>query len=157
MKAEQRKRKQGRPPLLSEAVQKRLCRMLEAGSTINGACAILGVSSRSFRGWMQRGENGDEKFAGSFFAVTRAREIAKDKIGRSLVTEKDWRARAFVLERQFASEWGRTEARVIVIEREPQIARGIVKRSEETHWFKEPVPVTAYRSDGGNGAEEEEE
>jgi len=40
-------RKPGRPPLLTAAVEKRLVKMLMAGSTINGACAVCGIASRT--------------------------------------------------------------------------------------------------------------
>ena len=83
-----------------------LCPALERGATINGACALAGISPRSFRDWRERGETGEKPYARFLSAVTRAREIAKHAILGSILADKDWRARAWYLEKCFPNEFG---------------------------------------------------
>ena len=103
----------GRKTLCTVALRKRLCDALARGHTIKTSCGLCGCSERSFFDWCQKDS--------AFFAATqRARTEGKVQIIDSILLNEDWRAKAWYLERCYASEFARTEPRVIVIEREPQ-------------------------------------
>lgn len=100
-----------RPTTLSKLTAKRLCAILSEGNTIETACAACGISGRSFHNWMERG--GREK-TGPYFqffqSATRARARAKQRYTK-LITRaatRDWKAAAWLLERMFPQEYGRS-------------------------------------------------
>lgn len=59
--------------------------------------------------WIEKGEQGKSPYKEFSEAVTRARGRAKARIVRSLLDEKDWRARLEVLARVFPDEYGRRD------------------------------------------------
>jgi hypothetical protein len=104
------KTKLGRKTLLKAALQKQLCDLLAAGNTIKTCCDVCGIARSTFHDWIQRGENGEEKFADFSEAVSRARGRAKTKLVKVLVDAAplDWRSAAWLLERGWPNEYGRT-------------------------------------------------
>jgi hypothetical protein len=104
-----KKETRGRKTLLNTNLQKRICGYLSDCCTIRTACEATGISETSFFEWIRRGEAGEQPFAQFAQAVTRARGKAKAAIVRSLVDERDWRARLELLARVFPDEYGRRE------------------------------------------------
>jgi hypothetical protein len=109
----------GRRTLLTEPLQKKICALLAEGSAIKPACIVCGVSERVYYNWQDRGRAGEEPFSRFFSAVTRARETHKANLIKRIVeaAKADWKAASWLLERQFANEFGRSEPREVVIER----------------------------------------
>jgi hypothetical protein len=99
----------GRRTLLCAKLQKEICSYLSDCCTIRTACEAVGISESSFHLWVEKGEQGESPYKEFSEAVTRARGRAKARIVRSLLDEKDWRARLEVLARVFPDEYGRRE------------------------------------------------
>jgi hypothetical protein len=117
-------KKVGRKMLLTPALQTRICKLLSQGSAIKSACIICGVGERTFYDWRAKGKAGEEPFGRFFSAVTRARETHKAKLIQIVMdaAHQDARHAEWLLERQFPSEFARTEPREkIVIERPPPV------------------------------------
>jgi hypothetical protein len=102
-------KKRGRRTLLNAKLQKEICGYLSDCCTIRTACEATSISETSFFDWIRRGEAGERPFAQFAQAVTRARGRAKAMIVRSLLDEKDWRARLELLARVFPDEYGRRD------------------------------------------------
>jgi hypothetical protein len=158
-------KKLGRKILLTPALQTRICKLLSHGSAIKSACIVCGVSERVFYNWRDRGKAGEEPFACFFSAVTRARERHKANLIERVVAaaKADWKAASWLLERQFASEFARSEPRTIVVERQtpPPLPLQTPEVRTETRWTKEEIPfskaqlkyLSDLRSITNNGAD----
>jgi transposase-like protein len=113
-KTEMKKRpsKLGRPTLCTPALTKKICKPLADGHTIAASCESLGVGLSTFHQWRQ-------KYPDFADAVTRARAKARIKFVKEIkrLSADDWRGWAWLAERMFAGEFGRSEPRTIVIER----------------------------------------
>ena len=101
--------KRGRRTLLNVKLQKQICGYLSDCCTVRTACEASGISESSFFLWIEKGEQGQSPYKEFSDAITRARGRAKARIVRSLLDEKDWRARLEVLARVFPDEYGRRE------------------------------------------------
>jgi hypothetical protein len=114
--------KRGRKTLLNVALSKRICKLLAQGSAIKSACIICGIGQRTYHDWNDRGQKGEQPFARFFSAVTRARERHKANLIAVVMeaAHKDARHAEWLLERQFADEFGRVADRKL--EPEPQEA-----------------------------------
>jgi hypothetical protein len=86
--------------------------MLERGHTIKITTAALGFSERAYHEWCQK----DSSFAAQSL---RARAAGRVRIVDSILADKDWRSKAWYLERTASDEFARTEPRTVVIERPP--------------------------------------
>lgn len=139
----------GRRTLFSASLQRRIVALLTKGHTVKTSCGAVGISERSFHTWCRAKP--------AFLAATeRARATGRMKIVESILDCGDWRALSWYLERSDPESWARSQPREIVIAYQPPPpAQGVVPVSEETRWFKVPIPVARYqRSDGGNGVDE---
>jgi hypothetical protein len=139
-------KKVGRKILLTPALQVRICKLLSQGSAIKSACIVCGIGERTFYDWRDKGKAGEEPFARFFSAVTRAREQHKANLIQRIVAaiKADWKAAAWLLERQFPADFSRPEQREIIIERPPpppvQLQSPEVRT--ETRWTKEEIPFS---------------
>src|SRR5512133_1159098 len=93
--------------------------LLADGSAIRSACLVVGVGERTYFDWQTRGKAGEEPYARFLSAVTRAREKHKANLIRIVMeaAHQDARHAEWLLERQFASEFGRSEPRTMIVER----------------------------------------
>lgn len=99
---------------LSEETTSRICELLSAGNHVNVACAVVGLGKRTFYDWLDRGNPDREKPADEPYREFRQRiERARDEgEARNVTTiavaaRKDWRAAAWLLERQQPERWAR--------------------------------------------------
>ena len=112
----------------------KLVALLKGGHYRSAACAAVGVSDRTFRTWMQKGEDGDVRWAE--FAQ-RVREAETESESRAVVQiqlhgKKDWRALAWWLERRFPTRWGDQKAVAVKLEQEREsILDALVKALEK--------------------------
>jgi hypothetical protein len=100
----------GRRTLLTPALKKRICAMLERGHTVKTTVAALGVSPRCYHDHC-------EQDAAFFAATQRARASGRARIAESILDSDDWRAKAWYLERTDPEQYARTGERQIVIQR----------------------------------------
>ena len=123
--------------MLSVQLQNRVCKLLKQGSSIKSSCFICGIGERTFYDWRDKGRAGEEPFAGFFSAVTRAREEHKANLIQRIVAaaKADWKAASWLLERQFASEFARSESRTIVVDRPPPPVATSAQPSGTTYYW----------------------
>ncbi len=65
-----------------------------------------GNGERAYHDWIRRAQTGEEPYAAFFDATRRARDGWRARLVRRLTEAADWRAAAFLLERQFPAEFG---------------------------------------------------
>lgn len=109
----------GRKTLFTTALRKHICDLLARGHTIKTTCGACGISERAYHGHCA-------KDAAFLAATQRARFDGRVKIVSSILDDKDWRARAWYLERCYPEEFGRTAERPAAVEREPEPLRPII-------------------------------
>jgi hypothetical protein len=116
------KRGRGRPIVLNAALTRRICALLQKGSTIKSAAILCGVAERSFHSWMKRGKRNEQPYKSFFDAASRARETHKANLIKRIVAaaKADWKAASFLLERQFPHEFAPYDRRPIPVEPEPE-------------------------------------
>ncbi len=106
-------KKQTRGPNAALAVRPELTEaivtLLSEGLSIRSSCNLCGVSERAYHEWTARGQAGEEPYAAFFDAASRARDSWKARLISRIEASAeggDWRASAFLLERQFPAEFG---------------------------------------------------
>jgi hypothetical protein len=57
-----RKRKAGRPTILTGELTRKICGLIEAANSIAVTCGLVGVSQSAFFEWQRRGDAGEEAF-----------------------------------------------------------------------------------------------
>jgi transposase len=115
----------GRKKILTDEIQTKLCYILENGTTVKDACALVGIGERTFYEWVAIGnaylDDEDharmprkiadrERFAQFAQATTHARSKMRDDVIKSLVSfarAGDSKAAMFLLERSDPTNWGR--------------------------------------------------
>lgn len=70
----------GRPTKLTDALQKRICQLVEKGNYPETSAVAAGVPARTWREWLQRGRAGVEPYASLVAACDRARARAETEL-----------------------------------------------------------------------------
>ncbi len=96
----------GRKTLLEDELQRKICDLLAQGHTVSAVCGAAGIGERTFYDWREKHPQFSQ-------AVTRAIGESKIALTNKLRQSDDWRAQAFLLERRWPTEFGKTEARVV--------------------------------------------
>lgn len=101
---------------LTREVSDQLVAMLRAGNHTDVACAAAGVDGHSFGRWMERGRSGravDLPFVEFRQLVVRARAEAEARAVTQIAraAAEDWRAAAWLLEREAPDRWARPAIR----------------------------------------------
>jgi len=109
-------KKRGRPTRLNAALTKRLCKHISNACTVQAACECENISTKSFFEWVSRGEKGEQPFSHFRDAVMRARGWFKARVCKSIIEEKDWRARLELLARIYPLEFARSAERPLPVE-----------------------------------------
>jgi hypothetical protein len=105
-------KKRGRRTLLNPTLQKKICKLLAQGHTIKTVCEAVGIAERTYYDW--------QKHPHFSQAVTRAIGQSKIFLVEKLRRSDDWRAQAFLLERRWPHEFGRSDARPLPKGPEPE-------------------------------------
>jgi alkanesulfonate monooxygenase SsuD/methylene tetrahydromethanopterin reductase-like flavin-dependent oxidoreductase (luciferase family) len=99
--------------------------MLRVGNYLHVAIRAAGIARQTFDGWMTRGLSGleaDEPYRRLRDRVEQARAEGQARhvalVARAATD--DWRAAAWLLERQYPAMWGAVSVRVRAEEPEPQ-------------------------------------
>lgn len=112
-KAEGSRTKPGRPPKLTDEIQDEIVELLRAGNYIETACAVAGVSKKTFYEWMKKANQSKRKTRYTEFrnAVKKAQawSEARDVTIIAKHGEKSWQAAAWRLERKYPDRWGRKD------------------------------------------------
>ena len=102
----------GRPTKLTPAVQKQILAAIKAGNYRQVAAAGAGISSKTFRDWMQRGREKPASNYGQFRAAVLKAEQAAHIAMVALLTraaKKDPKHALEWLERKFPKHWGKKD------------------------------------------------
>lgn len=103
----------GRRSLCTPKVQMAFCEALEKSHTIKNACVIAGISESSFYQWLARGTDGEHPYSEFAELVRYARARGLVTLVESIITDKDWRAKAWYLERTRPEDFGHLAHRLI--------------------------------------------
>ena len=89
---------------------------LRRAHTIKNACVVAGISESAFYQWLAKGMSGEEPYAKFVELVGHARARGRVALVESIITDKDWRAKAWYLERIWPEEFGPVANRFLVKE-----------------------------------------
>jgi transposase len=98
----------GRPSKLTPEVKKRLLDAIRAGNYFEPACVYAGITYRTFRNWMERGEEAKSgEYFQFFHEVTRAEAEAEARMVAQWQAQvpNDWRAAKDFLARRYPDRW----------------------------------------------------
>lgn len=105
-------RSPGRPPKLTKEVADEIVSVLATGGYAETAAAAVGISPRTFRDWMQRGDPEGKKKADERYRKFRERVERAVAESESSIVERvrhaaltDWKAAAWLLERRQPDRW----------------------------------------------------
>src|SRR5262245_52672737 len=101
-----KRKKRGRATLLNAQLQRKICCLLAQGHTVSAVCGAVGIGERTVYEWREKHPHFSQ-------AATRAIGQSKIALLDKLRQADDWRAQAFLLERRWPTEFGKTEARVV--------------------------------------------
>jgi hypothetical protein len=104
-------KQRGRPTRLNAELMRQICALLSEGISITATCDALGVTESRYFDWIKK----DQKFREQ---ATRARARGKIALVRQILADKDWRAKAWYLERCWPNEFGRTADRQLPVEKD---------------------------------------
>ena len=68
-----------RPSKLTPQLRDRICEYIAKGHYIERACALCGISRRTFYNWLEKAETGGSKYTDFFEAVKRAEAQDQDR------------------------------------------------------------------------------
>lgn len=110
--------KVGRPSKLTPEVQNRIVQIIKAGGYQESAAAAAGVSKRALLSWLSRGDPDgtdpeDQVYRDFRVAVDQAKAEAEARnvVLISTAAAKDWKAAAWLLERQNPERWAKLNQR----------------------------------------------
>jgi len=101
-----KRKRRGRATLLNALLQRKICGLLAQGHTVSAVCGAVGIGERTFYEWREKHPHFSQ-------AVTRAIGQSKIALVDKVRQSDDWRAQAFLLERRWPTEFGKTEARIV--------------------------------------------
>lgn len=110
--------KVGRKPKLDERLTEQLVQLLKSGNYVETAIAAVGLSKSTFYEWLERGDHERVAQADEPYRVfrekvehARAEGEATNVLRIARAAAEDWKAAAWMLERQFPDRWGRPAQR----------------------------------------------
>lgn len=107
-----RERQKRGPRKLNKEVEEIILRNLRAGSFARYASEAAGITHRTFKDWLERGEAGERPYAAFALKVMKVRANDANR-AQSIITraqlgkiDGDWKAAAWNLERKYPKEYG---------------------------------------------------
>lgn len=102
--------KAGRNTKLTPDLQKEICKNISSGLSNVDACKISNINETTFYDWLSRGDTGEKPYAKFVEAVEIALlKFKRFHIGQIVIAGKSkWQANAWILERKYPKEFGRT-------------------------------------------------
>lgn len=106
----------GRPTVCTAEMIEAVCAALQA-APVSIACAAeqAGICESTYHSWRERGRSGEEPYATFLERTTRAVRATEAMLVEDIANARtgpdkpDWKARAWILERRFRDEWGKTD------------------------------------------------
>jgi len=105
-------KKRGRPTRLNSELTRQICQLLSEGITVAATCDALGVAESRYFEWLKQEEFQEQ--------ATRARAKGKIELVRQILADKDWRAKAWYLERCWPREFARSVDRPLPVDEDKQ-------------------------------------
>ncbi len=106
MKRKTKPRPQGRPTLLTPALQKKICDFMALTcASYETAAAHAGVSHTTMDNWRARGMAREEPYLGFIGALQSARDEGKANALKHIALDPSWQAQAWRLERIHSKEY----------------------------------------------------
>jgi hypothetical protein len=106
----------GRKTRCTPQLQKQFCDALAKAHTFKNACVVAGISESAIYQWLAKGMSGEEPYAKFAELVQYARARGRVALVESIIADRDWRAKAWYLERILPEDFGPVAHRVIVKE-----------------------------------------
>lgn len=109
--------KVGRPTKLTPELHADIVRTIKAGNYLETAAAMAGVERLTLREWIKKGVRAQ---SGAYHTFARDIEQAMahaevvDVLGIRKAGEKEWTARAWLLERRYPDRWGKRGSEVTI-------------------------------------------
>ncbi len=101
----------GRKTILDAKLQKQICDLLSDGVPIGATCDCVGISPRTYHGWIGKGEaDPASAYAHFLHATVRARGQARAVLVRKIKASDDWRALAWLLSHVWPDEFSESRA-----------------------------------------------
>jgi hypothetical protein len=127
-----------RPTSLDPETVERFCAAIGRGNTIPSACALSGISERTYYNWVARGDAGEEPFMQFLQALKTARAEFEQKQlqliqSASYDDAKHWTAAAWLLERTNPKRWSLRVRQAVEEELESALDRLRSRLSPETY------------------------
>ena len=104
----------GRPSKLTDELCDNICQNIREGNTLQYSVQKEGIHYSTYRLWMKKGEESKTQ-TGKFFefyeAIKKAQSEGKNNLVKGIEEhgKKNWQALAWLLERMYPSEFGRTQ------------------------------------------------
>lgn len=95
----------GRDTKLSKELGEKFVSVIRRGSYRETAAAACGIPPRTLRDWMREAHKGREPYASWMRAVEEAEAEVEESAVASVLSEADWKARAWYLARKFPQRW----------------------------------------------------
>ncbi len=102
----------GRPTKLNKDITEKLVQAISEGNYYEAACAYAGIDYRTFRNWMNEGEQSkDGEYFQFFHAIKKAEAEAELKMVQAWQKHipNNWQAIATFMERRYPDRWGRKD------------------------------------------------
>lgn len=108
----------GRKTKLTAETLEELCQNIEHGLPIQQACRRVGIVKQTYYNWRRRGQQDPDSIYGQFFErlETAEAECQHRALEAIWAGEKDWTAKAWLLERRWPTIYGRGLDRQAAIE-----------------------------------------
>jgi hypothetical protein len=113
-------KKRGRPSRIDAKLTRQFCDLFREGFGVTTVCAALEVSESKFHEWVRKGEQGDQPYSEFRQRTLCARAWGKIEHLRHIFANRDWRSRAWYLERTAPSEFGKVAERQLPQPAEPE-------------------------------------
>lgn len=101
----------GRPSKLTDELTDQLAAIFREGQTsIESACALVGITGRTFHKWMKRGQEDDPEYVQFVQTIEKARaQAVQGYLGviKNAADSGTWQAAAWWLERVLPAQYGR--------------------------------------------------
>jgi len=123
----------GRPSKITDELEQKFCELVMLGNSWDAACGECGITDRTFRYWMIRGQSGkkgDERYR-KFYERVRSAEATAESALLSEVrsaAQGDWRAATWMLERRWSKRWGYKAQVEVTVRSEFQAMIAVIER-----------------------------
>jgi hypothetical protein len=114
--AAMKKQTRGRKTLCTAQLQAQFCEALAKYHTVKDACVVTCISESTFYLWLAKGMTGEEPYLEFLELLQLARARVRVDLADEIITDKDWRAKAWYLERTWREAFGPVAHRVLIRE-----------------------------------------